>query len=112
MALLGRTRYNDAMNQIVTKFEVLTPTDAARFLRIKKAKLVQLAEQGRIPARKIDNEWRFLRSALEDWLRGNLNSRSIFLSQVGAFKDDKTLMPMLEEIYKVRGRPMIEDQGE
>jgi excisionase family DNA binding protein len=100
------------MSRITAKSEVLTPVEAARFLRVKKSKLLELAQKGRVPARKIDDEWRFLRSALKDWLRGTPDSRSIFLSQVGAFKDDETLMPMLEEIYKARGRPMVEDQDE
>ena len=97
------------MNRNGTKSEVLTPVEAARFLRVKKTKLLKLAQLGEVPARKIDDEWRFLRSALEDWLRGTPSSRQILLSQAGAFKDDETLMPMLEEIYKARGRPMVED---
>ena len=81
-------------------------------MRIKKDKLLALAEHGAVPARKVDKDWRFLRSALEDWLRGQRSSRDIFLSQIGAFKDDETLMPMLEEIYKARGRPMVEEESE
>ena len=97
------------MNKTLTKRDVLTPDEAARFLRIKKTKLLKLAQGGDVPARKIDDEWRFLRAALEDWLRGTPSSRQILLSQAGAFKDDETLMPMLEEIYKARGRPMVDD---
>lgn len=97
------------MISAVHRSEVLTPVEAARFLRIKKTNLLRLAEAGGIPARKIDAEWRFLRSALEEWLRGKPNSKEIFLSQIGAFKDDETLMPMLEEIYKARGRPAVGD---
>ena len=100
------------MNKNGAKRDVLTPDEAARFLRIQKAKLLELAQRGGVPARKIDEDWRFLRAALEDWLRGKPSSQQIFLSQVGAFKDDVTLMPMLEEIYKARGRPMVEDANE
>lgn len=88
---------------------VLTPSEAAKFLRITKTKLLKLAAQGEVPARKVDDDWRFLRTALEDWLRGKRSSREVFLSQAGAFKDDETLMPMLEEIYRRRGRPMVEE---
>ena len=100
------------MNKSITKRDVLTPDEAARFLRIKKVKLLELAQRGGVPARQIDEEWRFLRTALEDWLRGKPNSQQVFLSQVGAFKDDETLMPMLEEIYKARGRPMVDPDEE
>src|SRR5438105_4179629 len=109
MALCGRVGYNDDMNKIVTRYEVLTAAEAARFLRLTKSRLLQLAEKRQVPARKIDGDWRFLRSALEDWLRGKPSSREIFLAQAGAFKDDETLMPMLEAIYKARGRPMVAD---
>ncbi len=98
------------MNQIVTKNVVLTLAEAARFLRVSKSKLLNLAKERRVPAREIDGEWRFLRQALEEWLRGKPSGREIMLSQVGVFKDDETLMPMLEEIYRARGRPMVEDQ--
>src|SRR5437879_2451985 len=96
------------MSQITTKPIVLTLPEAAKFLRVKKSELQKLADQGRIPARKIGAEWRFLRGALETWLTGASSSRQAFLDQAGAFKDDETLMPMLEEIYKARGRPMVE----
>ena len=93
-----------------TKREVMTLIEAARFLRVKKAVLQKLSDQGRVPARKVGDEWRFSRGALEAWLSGHSSPRQAMLEQVGAFKDDPTLMPMLEEIYKARGRPMVEDE--
>jgi excisionase family DNA binding protein len=96
------------MKHVTNEPVVFTLTEAAKFLRVKKPTLQKLAVQGRVPARKIGDEWRFLRSALENWLTGNSDSRNAFLEQAGAFKDDPTLMPMLEEIYKARGRPMVE----
>jgi excisionase family DNA binding protein len=96
------------MNQIVTKFEVLTAMEAARFLRIKKARLLRLAEQGQVPARKIDDEWRFLRSALEEWLHGKTDPDSALFAQAGLFKNDPDLPRILEDIYQARGRPECE----
>jgi excisionase family DNA binding protein len=100
------------MDQNTTSNGVLTLAEAAKFLRVKKTVLQKLAQQGRVPPRKVGNAWRFSRAGLDEWLRGEPDSRSIFLSQVGAFKDDETLMPMLEEIYNARSRPMVEDQDE
>src|SRR5688500_18103035 len=97
------------MNQIATKHEVLTAVEAARFLRIKKAKLLELADQRRVPARKIDDDWRFLRSALEEWLRGLPDPDTAILQQAGLFKDDPDLPRILEDIYKARGRPEREE---
>lgn len=48
--------------------EVLTLSEAAAYLRVPEAELAQLAEGGGIPARKIGDEWRFLKQALNEWL--------------------------------------------
>ncbi len=97
------------MNKITTNHAVLTLAETARFLRVKRATRQELADEGRVPARKIGEEWRFFRGALEIWLGGKSTSAMAMLEQAGAFKDDETLMPMLEEIYKARGRPMVEE---
>jgi excisionase family DNA binding protein len=48
--------------------DVLTPAEAASFLRVPEQELVRLAEQREIPAQRIGSEWRFLKRALEHWL--------------------------------------------
>jgi excisionase family DNA binding protein len=49
--------------------EILTLAEAAEYLRIAEEKLADLAIDGGVPARRIGGEWRFLRKALDDWLR-------------------------------------------
>jgi excisionase family DNA binding protein len=49
--------------------EVLTLPEAASFLRVTEDALTELAERDALPARKIADEWRFSRRALDDWLR-------------------------------------------
>lgn len=59
------------MSQEMTTFpEVLTLEEAARYLNLSPETVVQLAQEGNIPARQVDKSWRFLRSALERWLKG------------------------------------------
>jgi hypothetical protein len=48
---------------------VLTLEDAAAFLRLAEETVQRQAALGEIPGRQIDGAWRFLLSALEDWLR-------------------------------------------
>jgi excisionase family DNA binding protein len=48
--------------------EVLTPEEAAELLRSETATVIQMAEDGTLPARKVGDEWRFARSALMRWL--------------------------------------------
>jgi excisionase family DNA binding protein len=98
------------MNQTLTKQPVLTLAEAARFLRVKKAVLQKLVEEGRIPARKVGEEWRFFRGALESRLAGDKDFRSALLQQVGAYADDETLPELRKSIYEVRGRPEVEPE--
>jgi excisionase family DNA binding protein len=47
---------------------VMTLREAARYLRLHIAELESLAEAGVIPAFKVDNKWRFLKAALDEWM--------------------------------------------
>jgi excisionase family DNA binding protein len=49
--------------------EILTLEEAAAYLRVPEIALRKMATEGGVPAQSIGNEWRFLKRALEDWLR-------------------------------------------
>src|SRR5713101_1776419 len=93
--------------------EVLTLAEAAAYLRVSEAEVVRLVQQQHLPGRLIGTEWRFLKSALQDWLRTPppRGSKEAVLSAAGAWKDDPYLEEELKEIYKRRGRPMTEGGG-
>ncbi len=99
------------MNQLVKLHDVLTLEETAKFLRVPKKKVQALAEKGMIPAQRVEESWRFFKPALEDWLRGGklVDRRAAQLAQAGRLADDETLLPMLAEIYKARGRPEVEE---
>src|SRR3954452_24236052 len=48
--------------------EVLTPAQAAALLQVDEDAVLALAEEGRLPGRRIGDEWRFGRAALVAWL--------------------------------------------
>jgi len=48
--------------------EVMTLTEAARYIRVSEKTLGEMARHNRIPCQKVGREWRFLKKALEDWL--------------------------------------------
>jgi excisionase family DNA binding protein len=48
--------------------EVLDAAGAAGLLLVDEAAVVDLAERGELPARRIGDSWRFSRRALLDWL--------------------------------------------
>ena len=90
-----------------TLSQVLTLEDAAQFLRLPGDAVERRAAAGEIPGRKVDGTWRFLRSALEDWLRTG-GQRQVLLRQAGALAGDESLEQLLAGIYESRGRPEIE----
>ncbi len=51
--------------------EVLTVGEAASLLRLDEDQVVQAAQRGELPARRIASDWRFSRLALLSWLRGD-----------------------------------------
>jgi excisionase family DNA binding protein len=50
---------------------VLTLDEAARFLRLKPQVVAELARSNSLPARYVGGQWRFLRAALMEWLKGD-----------------------------------------
>ena len=56
--------------QAASDREVLDLRETAEMLRVAPGVVRELAESHRIPGRRIGNDWRFSRSALLDWLKG------------------------------------------
>jgi excisionase family DNA binding protein len=83
---------------------VLTLEEAAMYLRLPVETIARQAAQGQIPGRRIEETWRFLKAALDDWLRAQ-DSRLLLLQQAGALADDETLATLREDIYRARQRP-------
>ncbi len=89
--------------------EVLTLEEVANYLRLSKETVERQAAQGRIPSRQIENTWRFLKAAIDDWLRSH-DSRLILIQQAGALATDETLPQLRAAIYAKRGRPETEEK--
>jgi excisionase family DNA binding protein len=51
-----------------SELEILTPAQLAGLLQVDEEVVVELAEKGELPARKIGEEWRFSREAILAWL--------------------------------------------
>jgi excisionase family DNA binding protein len=91
--------------------EVLTFGEAAAYLRLPEPEVVRLVHLQDLPGRLAGTEWRFLKSAIQEWLStppppySEEGQRSV----AGLLRDDPDLVPMVEEIYRRRGRPITED---
>jgi excisionase family DNA binding protein len=91
--------------------EVMTLAEAAAYLRVAEQELLRLVGQADLPGRLIGSEWRFLKDALQDWLRTPARTASnVGLSALaGAWKDDPDLQDIVREACRKRGRPVAEE---
>ena len=48
--------------------EVMSAAQAAQFLQVDEKTVIQLAESGKLPGKKLGTAWRFSRDALVAWL--------------------------------------------
>ena len=48
--------------------ELLTLKELSKYLKISKPTIYKMVEQGKIPALKIANQWRFKRGDIDSWL--------------------------------------------
>lgn len=88
--------------------DVLTLAETAEYLRATENEILRLVREQGLPGRKLAKDWRFLKSALQDWLRAPPSNKEGILLQIGAFEDDPDLADMLENIHIQRGRASSE----
>jgi len=94
--------------------EVLTLAEAAAYLRLPEADVLRLVAEQALPARRLGNEWRFLKVAIQDWLRTGpapKSNKEIWSALAGAWKDDPNLEEVLQEIHKQRERALTENES-
>ena len=94
------------MRHVTDTPEVLTLEEAAAYLRVSKDTIARQAAQGALPGRQIEDTWRFLKAAIDDWLRSH-ESRTLLLHQAGALADDESLSALRDAIYAARKRPKV-----
>ncbi len=69
---------------------VLTLKEMAGYLKLPEEKIERQVLQGKLPGRRIEDEWRFLRAAVDEWLR-SYDARTILINQSGALAEDEDL---------------------
>ena len=88
--------------------DVLTLEEAAAYLRVPETEMVELMRAARFAWRKVGGSWRFLKAAIQEWLRFP-ERENFWWKHFGALKGDPYLDEMLEQIYRDRGRPATEE---
>ena len=86
---------------------VLTLEETAAYLRLPGAEIARQAAEGDIPGRQVAGEWRFLQSALDEWL-GLRDGRKALLRHAGTFAEDASLPELRAGAYEERGRPEVD----
>ena len=94
----------------IAKHDVLTLEEAAEYLRLPSDIVERQAATGHLPGRRIEDTWRFLKVAIDDWLRSQ-DSRTLLLQQAGALAEDETLPALRAAIYAQRGRPETDERA-
>src|SRR6266446_3147342 len=93
--------------------DVLTLAEAAAYLRLPEADMITAVSSQGLPGRLVGGEWRFLKTALQQWLSVSQPTaemrKAAMLAMAGAWKDDPDLEDVVEDIYRKRGRPITED---
>jgi excisionase family DNA binding protein len=92
--------------------EILTLAEAAAYLRLPETEVIRLVNYQDLPGRLAGTEWRFLKSAIQEWLRQPIPrpSKEAQLAAAGMWKDDPYAEEELKEILKNRGRATSEDE--
>lgn len=92
--------------------DVLTLAEAAKYLRVSETAVLQAIDEQNLPARRVGKDWRILKSAIQQWLlapQTRRTGKAVLQSLAGVWKGDPSVEPMLAEIYRQRGRSMVEE---
>lgn len=102
-----RPRVDERRNELG---DVLTLAEASEYLRVSEDEVVRLTTRQGLPGRRAGRDWRFLKAAVQDWLKRPERStdNAVFLELAGKFQDDPFLEEIVADAYRQRGRPMTE----
>lgn len=56
--------------------DVMTIEELAVYLKLSKSSLYQFARAGKVPGVKIGEQWRFQKSAIDEWMRSRTVART------------------------------------
>ena len=83
--------------------QVLTLEEAAQYLKIAKPTLYRLLEDGKIPAFKVGNQWRFTKELIDKWLWNQLSKKK----NIFVIDDDNITCMDLKKIITSDGHDVV-----
>jgi excisionase family DNA binding protein len=84
--------------------ELMTPDEAASYLRVTKKTIYRLAQLGRIPATKVGQQWRFRKAEIDEWLNRNSTGTT---ASVLVIDDEESIRSLFEETLEESGHKVI-----
>lgn len=87
--------------------QVLTLEEAAQYLKVAKPTLYRLLEDGKIPAFKVGNQWRFTKELIDKWLWDQLPKKKNVL----VVDDDGLISTELKRIITLEGHDVVTAAG-
>jgi excisionase family DNA binding protein len=80
--------------------ELVTPEEAASYLRVTKKTIYRLARLGKIPATKVGQQWRFPKAELDRWLHRNSSGTT---ANVLVIDDEENIRLLFKETLEESG---------
>ncbi|MEZ4548490.1 MAG: excisionase family DNA-binding protein [Thermodesulfobacteriota bacterium] len=87
--------------------QVLTLEEAAQYLKVAKPTLYRLLEDGKIPAFKVGNQWRFTRELIDKWLWDQLPKKKNVL----ILNDNESDSTELRRVISSEGHDIVSVSG-
>jgi excisionase family DNA binding protein len=87
--------------------QVLTLEEAAQYLKVAKPTLYRLLEDGKIPAFKVGNQWRFTKELIDKWLWDQLPKKKNVL----VVEDEKLVAMDIKKIINSEGHEVTTAQN-
>jgi excisionase family DNA binding protein len=94
--------------------EVFTLAEAAAYLRVSEADVIDLVHSYNLPGRFTGSGWRFLKSGIQSWLStgsaGPEARKQAQLALAGKYKNDPDLARICDEAYRQRRQESSEGE--
>jgi len=84
--------------------ELMTVEEVARYLRVTKKTIYRLLKRGSIPASKVGRQWRFDKTAIDEWLHQN---SVVTKAAILVIDDEEIIRALFKETLEELGHTVI-----
>ncbi len=84
--------------------ELMTLEEVAQYLRVTKKTIYRLLKQGKIPASKVNQQWRFNSASIDEWLqRNSVGAKATIL----VIDDEEVIRMLFKDVLEESGHRVI-----